>query len=100
MNHRLPTSSDQLASFCRTWKIIELSLFGSVLRQDFGADSDVDVLVRFASDAKWSLLDIARMQEQMSGILGRKADIVDIRGLRNPFRRREILNTREIVYAS
>jgi predicted nucleotidyltransferase len=100
MNDRLPTSPDQLARFCRKWKIIELSLFGSVLREDFRSDSDIDVLVRFAPDAKWSLLDMARMQEQMSGIVGRKADLVDIRGLRNPFRRREILNTREIVYAS
>jgi hypothetical protein len=43
---------------------------------------------------------MVRMQEQISAIVGRKADLVDIRGLRNPFRRREILNTREIVYAS
>ncbi|HEV7743878.1 MAG TPA: nucleotidyltransferase domain-containing protein [Pyrinomonadaceae bacterium] len=100
MNDRLRTSPDQPTSFCRRWKIIELSLFGSVLRQDFRADSDVDVLVKFASDARWSLLDMVRMQEQISAIVGRKADLVDIRGLRNPFRRREILNTREIVYAS
>jgi predicted nucleotidyltransferase len=99
MNHRLQLSSDQLANFCRQWKISELSLFGSVLRPDFRADSDIDVLVSFAPAAKWSLLDMSRMQEQLSAIVGRKADVVDIRGLRNPFRRRAILNTREVVYA-
>ena len=77
-----------------------MSLFGSVLREDFRDDSDVDVLVSFAPDSKWSILDILRMQDQLSAIIGRKADMVDIRGLRNPFRRREILSTREVVYAS
>jgi predicted nucleotidyltransferase len=100
MNERLVTSSDQLAIFCRKWKISEMSLFGSVLREDFRDDSDVDVLVSFAPDSKWSILDILRMQDQLSAIIGRKADMVDIRGLRNPFRRREILSTREVVYAS
>jgi predicted nucleotidyltransferase len=100
MNHRLGASSEKLAAFCRKWKITEMSLFGSVLREDFRPDSDVDVLVSFAPEAKWSLLDLPRMQVELSIILGRSADLVDINGLRNPFRRREILATREVVYAS
>ena len=100
MNHRIDASSDNLALFCRQWKITELSLFGSVLREDFRPDSDIDVLVTFASEARWSLLDLPRMQEELSGILGRTVDLVDIKGLRNPFRRREILATREVVDAS
>ena len=100
MNHRLEASSEKLAAFCRKWKITEMSLFGSVLRADFRPDSDVDVLVSFAPEAKWSLLDLPRMQVELSSILGRSADLVDINGLRNPFRRREILATREVVYAS
>lgn len=100
MNRRIEVSSDDLASFCRKWKITELSLFGSVLREDFRPDSDIDVLVTFAPEARWSLLDLPRMQEDLSRILGRTADLVDIKGLRNPFRRREILATREVVYAS
>jgi predicted nucleotidyltransferase len=100
MNRRIDVSSDNLASFCRKWKITELSLFGSVLREDFRPDSDIDVLLTFAPEARWSLLDLPRMQEELSRILGRTADLVDIKGLRNPFRRREILATREVVYAS
>ena len=100
MSDRLRTSSDMLESFCLRWRITELSVFGSILREDFRADSDIDVLVNFAPDARWTLLDMSRMQDQLSAILGRNTDLVDIRGLRNPFRRREILSTREVVYAS
>ncbi len=99
-NHRLGVSSEKLAAFCDKWKIAEMSLFGSVLREDFRPDSDVDVLVSFAPEAKWTLLDFPRMQFELSKILGRQADLVDIKGLRNPFRRREILATRQVVYAS
>ena len=100
MNHRIEASSEKLAGFCRKWKITELSLFGSVLREDFRSDSDIDVLVTFAPEARWSLLDFPRMQVELSDILGRSADLVDVKGLRNPFRRREILATRKVVYAS
>ena len=100
MNHRIEKSSEKLASFCRKWKITELSLFGSVLREDFKPDSDIDVLVTFAPEARWSLLDLPRMQDELSEILGRNADLVDIKALRNPFRRREILATKKVVYAS
>ncbi|HAF14340.1 MAG TPA: DNA polymerase subunit beta [Blastocatellia bacterium] len=100
MNHRIAASSDNVVSFCRKWKITELSLFGSVLREDFRPDSDIDVLVTFVPEARWSLLDLSRMHDELSGILGRNVDLVDIKGLRNPFRRREILATKEIFYAS
>lgn len=100
MSHRIEAPSEKLAGFCRKWKITELSLFGSVLREDFRSDSDIDVLVTFAPEARWSLLDLPRMQVELSDILGRSADLVDIKGLRNPFRRREILATRKVVYAS
>jgi predicted nucleotidyltransferase len=100
VNNRIEPSSAKLADFCRKWNITELSVFGSVLREDFGPDSDIDVLVSFAPDARWSLLSFARMQDELSGILQRRVDLVDIKGLRNPFRRREILATKEVVYAS
>ena len=96
----LKIPDEVIESFCRKWKIKELALFGSVLRGDFRPDSDVDVLVNFAPGAKWSLLDFPRMQAELSDILGRSADVVDINGLRNPFRRREILATRQVVYAA
>ena len=100
MNHRIQASSDILEGFCRKWKIKELSLFGSVLRNDFSPESDIDVLVAFSPGARWSLLDVSRMQDELSNTLGRNVDLVDLKGLRNPFRRREILATKEVVYAS
>lgn len=91
---------DQIAAFCHRWKVEELSLFGSVLREDFGPDSDVDVLVTFAEDADWSLYDWVDMIEELKVIFGRDVDLVSKRGLRNPFRRHAILTTREVVYAA
>jgi predicted nucleotidyltransferase len=90
---------DLIDGFCRKWKIKELALFGSVLRADFRADSDVDVLATFTSDAQWSLFDVVRMREELSNLLGREVDLVEPTGLRNPFRRGEILATREVIYA-
>ena len=94
------TDDDAIESFCRKWKIEELALFGSVLRGDFRPDSDIDVLATFAADAKWSVFDHARMQGELSTLLGRQADVIESAGLSNPFRRHEILTTRKVIYAA
>jgi predicted nucleotidyltransferase len=91
---------DEIEDFCSRWKIEELSLFGSILREDFGQDSDVDVLVSFAEDAPWSLFDIVDMKEELESIFGRDVDLVEKESLRNPFRRSAIMNGREIIYAT
>lgn len=91
---------DQIAEFCRRWKIAELSLFGSVLRDDFRPDSDIDVLVEFGPEASWSAFDWVEMKEELERMLGRRVDLVSKRGLRNPFRRHAILRNREIIYAA
>jgi len=91
---------DKIADFCRKWKITEFSLFGSVLRDDFGPDSDVDVLVTFAEDAGWSLFDLVHMEDELREIFAREVDFVEKEGLRNPFRRHHILKHREVVYAA
>ena len=96
----LKVPDEVIRSFCRKWQIEELALFGSILRDDLRSDSDVDVLATFASDAKWSVFDHARMREELSTLLGREADVVETTGLRNPFRRHEILTTRKIIYAA
>jgi hypothetical protein len=88
----------QVADFCRTWKVIELSLFGSVLRDDFRPDSDVDVLVVFAPDAPWSYWDWGSMTEQLEAIFCRRVDLVEKRSLVNPYRRHRILTTRRIIH--
>jgi predicted nucleotidyltransferase len=97
---RVPLPLDLIEAFCRRWRIDELALFGSVLRDDFSPDSDVDVLVTFSPDAQLSLLDFVMMKEGLQEILHRPVDLVSKGGLRNPFRRHEILNTRQIVYAA
>ncbi|GAB4297742.1 MAG: nucleotidyltransferase family protein [Oscillatoriaceae cyanobacterium] len=96
---KLEVSSDAIVAFCQKWKITEFALFGSILRDDFRPDSDVDVLVTFAPDEKWSLFDIVRMKEEMKIIFGREVDLVEKRALKNPFRRYEILRTKEVIYA-
>jgi uncharacterized protein len=99
---KLPITIDygRLAELCRRWRVAELSLFGSVLRPDFRTDSDVDVLLTFSPDARWTLLDITRLQDELALILGRSVDVVEEKSLRNPFRRREILRTRQVLYAA
>jgi predicted nucleotidyltransferase len=90
---------EKIESFCRQWKIQELALFGSVLSDEFRPDSDVDVLVTFTADMPWSVYDWIEMQENLQELFGRKVDLVDSQGLRNPYRRRAIWNRREIIYA-
>jgi len=69
---------DQIAAFCRRWKITELGLFGSVLQEDFGPESDTDVLVRFAPDHGWSLFDHVSMEEELEAIFGRKSSFDEL----------------------
>ena len=90
----------KIAAFCKRWSIIEFSLFGSVLREDFRPDSDIDVLVSIDPEAHISLFEIARMQIELENMFKRPVDLVEKEGLRNPYRRREILSTAEVIYAA
>lgn len=103
MSPRIPMDLDKLREFCTRWKITELSLFGSVLREDFSAESDVDVLISFAPDARWSLLDHVRMRDELMELFGRDVDLVTRRSVErsaNYLRRSEILGSAQVVYAS
>jgi predicted nucleotidyltransferase len=97
---RISIHYDSVADFCRQYKITELALFGSVLREDFRPDSDIDVLVTFAPDTHYSLFDLVLLQEKLQQIFGREVDLVEKAALRNPFRRHHILNNMEVLYAS
>jgi len=91
----------QVAEFCQRWKIREFALFGSVLREDFHPESDVDVLVTFAPDSAWTLFDHVDMQDELSLLLGRKVDLVSRRGIersRNYRRRQAILDSARAIY--
>ncbi len=87
-------------NFCRRWKIREFSIFGSALREDFSSHSDVDVLLSFLENAQWGLFELLDMKDELKKIFGREFDIVEKEGIRNPFRRREILHTRKVIYAT
>ena len=100
MTVSIEIEKEKIVAFCRKWKITEFSLFGSVLRDDFGSDSDVDVLVTFAENAPWSLFDMVDMQDELKDVFGREVDFVEKEGLRNPFRRHHILKHREVIYAA
>ena len=99
---RIELPRDRIQAFCRKWKVTELCLFGSVLREDFGPDSDVDVLVAFADDARWGLFDLGRMEDELRDLFGRDVDLVTRRSVedsRNWIRRQHILDHLETVYA-
>ena len=103
MNARIDIPSDKIADFCRRWQITELALFGSVLRDDFGPHSDVDVLVGFGEDARHTLFDLDKMELELKEIIGREVDLVSRRGLeasRNYLRRNSILKSAQVIYAS
>lgn len=97
----LELPADALRNFCQKWQIVELSLFGSVLRDDFRPDSDVDILVQFVPDAAWTLLDLVNMECELGELVGREVDLIEksaIEQSRNWIRRNAILTTAQVVY--
>ena len=102
-NTAIPLPMDKLEAFCAKWKITELAVFGSVLRDDFRPDSDVDFLATFARDAQWSLFHLVDIKEELEVMMGRPADLVDRRGVersKNYIRRRGILASAEIIFVA
>ena len=94
---------DEIESFCKKWDIVEMCLFGSVLRDDFTPTSDVDVLVTFADGARHSLFDLVRMRVGLENILRRKVDLVSRRAVersKNSMRREAILGSSRVVYTT
>ena len=89
----------KIAEFCCRWGVVEFSLFGSILRDDFRPDSDVDVLVTFSPEARISLFDLVQMKIDLEKIFHRPVDVIEKDALENPFRKREILRTAKVVYA-
>lgn len=98
LQKRLQVSIPEIASFCDRWKISEFALFGSVLRDDFRSDSDIDVLVTFSPESSWNLFEIIHAKDELETLLGRKVDLIQKKGLVNPFSRAEILKTYRIIY--
>ena len=93
----------KLAEFCQRWKISELAFFGSILRDDFRANSDIDLLVSFDPNARVSMLDLVRMQNELREIFGRDVDLVERRAIEkseNYIRRKSILSNTKVIYAA
>jgi uncharacterized protein len=103
MQPQIPIDHNAIEAFCQKWKIIEFSLFGSVLREDFRPDSDVDVLVTFAPDSQWTLFDVLHAENELAQILSRKVDLVEREAVEksaNYISRKLILNSARLVYAA
>ena len=97
MSTRIDMPSAEIAAFCRRHRIRRLALFGSVLRDDFRPDSDVDVLVEFEPDARIGLITLAGIEIELTRLLGRKAEIHTVHGL-SPHFRDEVLAEAEVQY--
>ncbi|MEE9293432.1 MAG: nucleotidyltransferase domain-containing protein [Phycisphaerae bacterium] len=99
----LDLPSDAIAGFCRKWKITKLEVFGSALREDFGPGSDVDFMVTFDQQARWSLFDLVDAEQEMSAIVGRPVDLVEripIEKSSNWTRRKGILESARTIYVA
>jgi predicted nucleotidyltransferase len=94
---------EQIVDFCQRWKITEFALFGSVLRDDFRPDSDIDVLATFEPDFQLTLLKLMQMEEELEAIFERQVDFVSkgaIEQSLNYLRRKAILNSAQVIYAA
>lgn len=98
-NFQIPLA--KIAEFCQKWEIVEFALFGSVLRDDFNSNSDIDCLVEFSRYADWSLFDRVKMKEELALILARKVDLVNRKSIENSenwLRKQEILKSTKVIY--
>lgn len=100
IGNRVAVQRDQLEAFCRKHAIREMALFGSVLRDDFSDESDIDFLVSFFPAAAHSLLDHVHMEHELAGLLGRKVDMIEKEAVENPFVRQQIHSNLALIYAT
>jgi predicted nucleotidyltransferase len=101
IEERLGLSREAIADCCKYWQIEKMALFGSVLRADFHAASDIDILLRFSPQARQGLLTLAQIKRQLEELTGRKIDLLLWESLENSenwLRRSEILKTAQIIY--
>ena len=97
MRVKIEVPTEEIAAFCRRNHIRRLAFFGSVLRDDFTPESDVDVLVEFEPDARVGLITLAGMEIELTRLLGRKAEMHTAKGL-NPHFRDAVLEQAEVQY--
>ena len=98
-----PLAKEDMVKFCRKWQITELALFGSILRDDFTPQSDVDILITFAPLARRSLFDLIQIRDELARLSGRKVDVLTRKSVEqshNWLRKQNILNNAQVIYAS
>jgi hypothetical protein len=103
MNSAIELPINKIAEFCHQWQVIEISLFGSVLRDDFRPDSDIDVMVQFHPDAHPTFSTLDQMEAELKTIFQREVDLITRQGIeasRNYLRRHEILSSAQVIYAT
>ena len=88
-----------IAELCRRYRVRELSLFGSALRDDFRPDSDIDLLVEFELGTRVTFITLAQMEQEVEVLLGRKVDLVPKNGLK-PLIRQAVLDSARVLYAA
>ncbi|MCC7350336.1 MAG: nucleotidyltransferase family protein [Phycisphaerales bacterium] len=91
---------DQVGAFCERYGVEELALFGSVLRDDFRPDSDIDVLLKFRPGHGFTFENTPDIYDELERIFGRPVDVVEKDRIRNPFRRQAILNNYQVIHAA
>lgn len=94
---------ENIAEFCHKWHVTELSLFGSILREDFHPNSDIDVMVQFHPDAHPTFRSLDQMEAELKTIFDREVDLITRQGIessRNYLRRHEILSSAQVIYAT
>jgi uncharacterized protein len=97
---RINVSMDRIEQFCRKYGVAELSVFGSVLREDFGPDSDVDVMLTFHPGRGFTFENLPDIQDELEAIFGRPVDVIEKNEIRNPFRRKSIMSNHRVLYAA
>jgi len=100
---KITIPKEKVFDFCLRWKVNEFSLFGSVLREDFHAESDIDVLVSFSPETEYGLFDLVDMQDELKELFGRDVDMVEKEAIiqsKNYIRRKNILENTEVIYAA
>lgn len=101
MKETIDIPLEKIQDFCTRWKVIELSLFGSILREDFNDNSDIDVMVQFDRQVYRTFADLDDMEAELAGIFNRTVDLVTRNGIensRNYLRRQEILTSAKAIY--
>ncbi|WP_017307143.1 nucleotidyltransferase family protein [Spirulina subsalsa] len=99
----LPLPIDAIETFCQRWQIAQLSVFGSILRDDFNTDSDVDFLYVLKPNIQWRLVDLMGAEEELEKLLGRKVDLVNrssVEQSHNWLRKQNILSSSQVIYDS